>query len=52
MIDAYAVYNVGVGRAPCSASLMVKNVLDERYMASRFFFGAPRTIEFTLRAKF
>lgn len=58
MIDAYALFNVGIGAqfdlggAECNASLMVKNVLDERYMASRFFFGAPRTIEFTLRAKF
>jgi outer membrane receptor protein involved in Fe transport len=58
MIDAYALFNVGVGAqfdlggAKCNASLMVKNVLDERYMASRFFFGAPRTIELTLRANF
>jgi hypothetical protein len=58
MLDAYSVFNFGLGaefelgRARCNASLMLKNALDERYLANRSFFGAPRTMEFTLRANF
>lgn len=58
MLDAHAVVNVGIGAefnlgdARCNASLMLKNALDERYLSSRSFFGAPRTLEFTVRANF
>jgi hypothetical protein len=31
---------------------MLKNALDERYLANRNYFGAPRTVEFTVRANF
>ena len=57
-IDPYAVFSVGVGgqfdvnKTSYTASLMVKNLFDERYYTTRNYFGAPRTIEFTLRAKF
>jgi iron complex outermembrane receptor protein len=58
MLNSYAVANVGfgaqfdVGRAKCNASVMVKNVFDERYLSTRNYYGAPRTIELTLRANF
>ena len=58
MLDAYALFNLGVGgefdfgNLRCNASLMVKNALDERYLSSRNWFGAPRTVEFTVRASF
>jgi outer membrane receptor protein involved in Fe transport len=57
-LNPYTVISVGfggtfkVGTAECNASLMVKNVLDERYLANRNYYGAPRTVEFTLRATF
>jgi outer membrane receptor protein involved in Fe transport len=56
--DPYMVFSAGIGgqfdlgKINYSASLMVKNLFDERYYASRNYFGNPRTIEFTLRAKF
>jgi iron complex outermembrane receptor protein len=58
MLDSYAVFSAGVGgefnafNAKFNASLMVKNLFDRRYLSSRNFYGAPRTIEFTLRTTF
>jgi iron complex outermembrane recepter protein len=57
-LDPYTVVSVGVGaqfnvgRASCNASVMIKNVFDEDYLASRNYWAAPRTIELTLRASF
>lgn len=57
-LDPYAVVSVGVGgsfklgRLKCDATLMVKNLLDEDYLSSRNFYGAPRTFEFTLRTTY
>jgi iron complex outermembrane receptor protein len=57
-LDPYTVVSLGVGaqfdvnRIKCNASLMVKNVFDERYLANRNYFGAPRTVELTVRASF
>jgi hypothetical protein len=31
---------------------MARNVLDERYLTNRHYYGAPREFEFTLRASF
>jgi outer membrane receptor protein involved in Fe transport len=56
--DPYMVFSAGLGgqftagKVDYTASLMVKNLFDERYYSTRNYFGAPRTIEFTLRAKF
>jgi len=56
--DPYMVFSAGVGgqfkigKVDYTASLMMKNLFDERYYSTRNYFGAPRTIEFTLRAKF
>jgi iron complex outermembrane receptor protein len=58
MLDPYTIITVGVGaqfdvgNIKCNASLMLKNALDERYLANRNYFGAPRTVEFTVRASF
>jgi len=56
--DPYMTLTLGVGgqfhlgKMEYTTSLMVKNVFDERYYASRNYFGAPRTLEFTLRTRF
>ena len=57
-LDAYSLVNVGVGaefevgHAKCDASFRMKNVFDERYFYTRNYYGAPRTIEFSLRTHF
>lgn len=57
-IDAYTIFNIGVGASfdvgttKCNAVLMVRNVFDERYLATRNYVGAPREFTFTLRADF
>ena len=58
MFDDYALFNIGlgaefdVGKARCNATFMLKNALDERYLVNRNYFGAPQTMEFTVRANF
>jgi iron complex outermembrane receptor protein len=58
MLDDYLVLSAGfggtfdVGRTKYTASFLVKNLADKRYLASRNFYGAPRTYEFTLRMQF
>ena len=57
-LNPYTIVSLGVGaqfdvnRIKCNASLMLKNAFDERYLANRNYFGAPRTVEFTVRASF
>ncbi len=57
-LDAYNIFNVGVGasftvgNAECNAILMVRNVLDERYLTTRNYWGNPREVTFTLRTDF
>lgn len=57
-MKAYTVYDVGIGARfklfgfEQSASLIVKNVLDEVYLPHRYNFGAPREFQFTLTSKF
>jgi|GEM_PF-1533892 Outer membrane receptor for ferric coprogen and ferric-rhodotorulic acid len=57
-IDAYTLFNVGfgatfnVGDRELNAILMVRNVFDERYLATRNYWGNPREVTFTLRADF
>jgi len=57
-LNSYAVVSAGIGgqftlgTTKLTASLMVKNLLDEEYLTNRFYYGAPRTVEFTLRANF
>jgi iron complex outermembrane receptor protein len=57
-MDAYNVFNVGVGASfnvgdtKCNAVLMVRNVFDERYLATRNYWGNPREFTFTLRSDF
>lgn len=57
-LDEFMVVSFGVGakfnvgRAKINTTLMVKNALDETYLSSRNFYGAPRTYEFTMRMDF
>ncbi len=58
LLDGYKVFNLGFGGefkiqdARFNASVMVKNILDEDYLANRFVWGAPREFMFTLRMTF
>ena len=58
MLNSYATFAAGVGaqfeafNAKFNASILVKNLFDERYLSNRFYYGEPRTVMFTLRTKF
>ncbi len=57
-LNSYAVFSAGLGtqfdafNANFNASLMIKNLFDKSYLANRNYYGAPRTIELTLRTNF
>lgn len=57
-LDSYMIFSFTVGgdfevdKRRVNMSINVKNAFDERYVANRFFWGAPREILFTTRVNF
>lgn len=57
-LRAYTLVDVGIGARfklfdhDYTTSINVKNLFDKEYLSTRYFFGAPRTVTFSLTTRF